>query len=252
MTEERRSDLPNKPLVEAIVEIKWGQEKQIDTITAGRLYEKVREEYPVIEDLPITQIPIELPHMVRHRFRREKDGWPLIQIGPGVLTVNETEGYHWEEFSSRVRAVLPKLYEAHPSPDSLNIKSLLLRYINAIEFDFLSEDLLAFLSNNLHISISLAPSLFEETGVDPRPRALTGQLIFPVQDPEGALIMHIGSGKRKGQNALVWEIQFRSTESEIPKMPDGFPPWLEAAHATAEKWFFGMVRGVLLDSFMKP
>src|SRR3989304_176235 len=99
MTEERRSDLPNKPLVEVIVEIKWGQEKQIDTITAGRLYEKVREEYPVIEDLPITQIPIEPPHMVRHRFRRERGGSCSTQLGADALPVAAIDGDHRWQFN---------------------------------------------------------------------------------------------------------------------------------------------------------
>lgn len=255
MSKDRPKHLPNKPLVEAIVEIKWGKEGQPDPgypVIVGRLYERVAADYPVIEDLPVTQVPAELTvHMVRHRFRRVKDGWPLVQIGPGVLTVNETEGYQWDDFCGRVRAVLPKLYEAHPSPEALNISSLLLRYINAIEFDYLSENLLAFLSAKMQTSISLQPSLFKGTGVESRPDLVGAQLIFAAKDPPGALKLQIGSGNRKGQNALIWEIHFRSAGSDIPKMPDRFPAWLEAAHAVVERWFFEMVRGELLDSFMK-
>jgi uncharacterized protein (TIGR04255 family) len=80
-----REDLPNKPLVEAILELQWelqanptNNNLQRDPgfrILLGRMYDKVRTKYPELEDLPQTLIPEEVtPRIVRHRFRETKGG----------------------------------------------------------------------------------------------------------------------------------------------------------------------------------
>jgi uncharacterized protein (TIGR04255 family) len=66
------------------------------------------------------------------------------------------------------------------------------------------------------------------------------------------VILLVGTGKHKGENAIIWEIQFRSVEGEMPRLPDTFPSWLENAHTTVEKWFLEMVKGELLEQFSKP
>ena len=248
--------LPNKPLIEAILEIRWGQDGQPDPaypLIVGRLYERLRTQYPAIEDLPIVAVPPEITvHQVRHRFRKTKDGWPLVQVGPGVLTVNDTEAYRWREFSERAKAVLPLLHETHPKPETLQITSLLLRYVNAIEFDYSSSDVLKFLAEKMRVSLSFVPSTRERRIVSGNPKSLGLQVVFPVETPAGSVILLVGTGKRKGQNALVWEIHFRSIQGEISRLPDAFPSWLESAHDTVEKWFIEMIQGELLARFSKP
>jgi uncharacterized protein (TIGR04255 family) len=247
--------LPNKPLIEAIIEIRWGKEGQPDPaypIIVGRLFERIKADYPVIEDLPIVRVPAEITlQQVRHRFRRAKDAWPLVQIGPGILTVNDTDGYNWKDFSARVRDILPHFFAVHPSPSTLAFNSLLLRYINAIDFDYSSQNILPFLADKMRVLLSLEQSILTETGVNPAPRNLALQLVFPVSAPSGALILLLGTGKHKNNNAVVWEIHFRSTEADLPTLPDGFTTWLDAAHAKIETWFFEMVKGPLLVEFAK-
>jgi uncharacterized protein (TIGR04255 family) len=248
--------LPNKPLIEAILEVRWGQEGQPDAaypLIVGRLYERLKTQYPAIEDLPIVQVPPEITvHQVRHRFRAAKDGWPLVQVGPGVLTVNETEGYRWRDFSERAKTLLPLLHETHPKPENLQITSLLLRYVNAIDFDYASSDVLAFLAEKMRVSLSFVPSTREKGIVRGNPKSLGIHVIFPAQTPTGSVILLVGTGKRKGADAIVWEIHFRSVAGEIPTLPDAFPSWLESAHDTVEKWFIEMVQGKLLAQFSKP
>ena len=248
--------LPNKPLIEAILEVRWGQDGQPDPaypLIVGRLYERLQTEYPAIEDLPITAVPAEITvHQVRHRFRKTKDGWPLVQLGPGVLTVNETEGYRWREFSDRAKFVLPLLYEKHPKPETLQITSLLLRYVNAIDFDHSASDVLKFLAEKMHVSLSAVPSTREKRIVSGNPKSLGLQIVFPVETPPGSVNLLVGTGKLKGQNCVVWEIHFRSVRDEVPRLPDAFPSWLEGAHDTVEKWFIEMVQGELLARFSKP
>ncbi|MCD6239350.1 MAG: TIGR04255 family protein [Thermotogae bacterium] len=96
-----RKILKNKPLVEAIFEFRWKlQEPSIGVkidphykILIGRMYDRVKDEYPFHEQLPAATMPDEIAgYVVQHRFRKDKDKWPLIQIGPGIITLNDTEG----------------------------------------------------------------------------------------------------------------------------------------------------------------
>lgn len=94
--------LNNKPLVECILEMRWALVEQAPGLSQdphfplllGRLYDRLNADYPVHEQLPAAEVPSELVgHTVQHRFRRKAEGWPLVQVGPGILTVNDTDGY---------------------------------------------------------------------------------------------------------------------------------------------------------------
>src|SRR4030043_2007896 len=139
-----RKILKNKPLSEAIFELKWKLQEiresiRIDPhykILVGSLFSKLREDYPYHEMLPAASIPDDIAgHVIQHRFRKGKAEWPLLQIGPGILTVNDTEGYIWEEFEQKIIQAAKDFFEIYPEPETLKIKSLLLRYIDAVEFE---------------------------------------------------------------------------------------------------------------------
>ena len=122
--------LPNKPLIEAIFELRWEllerEPHGIKTdpgfeILVGRYYERIKEEYPYIEKLPISEIPEVLTaHTVRHRFRAANNQWPVTQIGPGIITINETDGYVWNSFKPRIIKVLKAFFESYPSETNPN------------------------------------------------------------------------------------------------------------------------------------
>ena len=108
----RRKVLKNKPLVEAIFELRWELEEQVSgaktdphyKILIGRMYDRVKDDYPYHEELPTATIPDEIAgYIIQHRFRKDKDMWPLIQVGPGIVTLNDTEGYVWDDFEERIK-----------------------------------------------------------------------------------------------------------------------------------------------------
>src|SRR5581483_2894612 len=115
--------LKNKPLVEAILEVRWGLVSHAPghesdphyKLLLGRLYDRLQEKYPEHEQLPTAIIPDELVgHVVQHRFRTSAKGWPLVQVGPGILTINSTAEYTWEDvFRPRSVDAVGRLYEAH-------------------------------------------------------------------------------------------------------------------------------------------
>jgi hypothetical protein len=117
-----RKILKNKPLVEAIFELRWELQEhepgmKIDPhykILIGRIYDRINRvsaEYPFHEPLATATIPDEMVgYVVQHRFRKGENEWPLIQIGPGVITLNDTKGYVWEDFEERISNVLVRSF----------------------------------------------------------------------------------------------------------------------------------------------
>lgn len=158
--------LPSKPLVEALLEIKWELRSQappslgpVDPgypYAVGRLFERVRKDYPFREELPVAQMPEgATPHLARFRFRKAAGGWPVVQIGPGVATVNFTETYTWDAFRAAVLGFVPHLRSVYDDVYPLKPTSVLLRYINAVELDYSKNDALKFLEEKMHVLLRL-------------------------------------------------------------------------------------------------
>ncbi len=252
--------LKNKPLVEVLVEIRWHLESPaayvfVDPhykILLGRLYDRVRVLYPEHEQLPTAIMPDEFAgYVIQHRFRKATNEWPLIQVGPGIFTINETATYMWDDFRSRAISAVKELFDAHPSPEALKITSLLLRYIDAKPFDYSQDNVLAFLDKKMGVDVSLPGSLFEDTGIISTPRSLTIQASFACANPPGTVVLGIGTGTSSDQQALVWETMVQSAEPDIPMMPDNFETWLDAAHAITHDWFFKLIAGDLEKEFQE-
>jgi len=254
-----RKILKNKPLVEAIFEIRWDLQEiaqgiRIDPhykILIGRMYDRVRDEYPFHEQLPTATMPDEIAgYVVQHRFRRGKDEWPLIQIGPGIMTLNDTEGYLWEDFEKRIHNMLEALFKAYPdAEDNLKVNWLLLRYIDAVDFNYDEDDIFSFLDRNLKISISIYEELFKETGVGNLPLSFDLRFSFPATDPKGAVHLRFVRGIRRNADALIWETHVQSVGDDAPKDKEEIATWVANAHRLTDDWFFKMIEGELLRRF---
>ncbi len=251
--------LPRKPLVEAILEAHWGLQAGPQAgferdphykFLLGSLLRRVREKYPHHEELPTAAIPEEMtPRIVHHRFRAAPGGWPLIQVGPGVFTVNDTQGYTWESFQGRINEAVPMLIESYPEPDALRFQMLMLRYINALALDPSTTNVLAFLKDKMGTMFSLPASVFEAGRISEQPDEYLFQVVLPCGVPKGVALFKFASGTNKGAPALVFELWFRSQAPDVPPMPHGFSAWASAAHSVIEDSFFHLVEGDLLKEF---
>ena len=142
----RPEKLTHPPLVEAILEVRWRLQEQAPGIAVdpkykllvGRLYDRLNGDYPFHEPLPSASMPDEmLGYVAQHRFRTAAGAWPLVQVGPGLITLNDTQDYTWKAFEVRSRQLVDTLYRAYPDASTaLQVSSLQLRYIDAIPFDF--------------------------------------------------------------------------------------------------------------------
>ena len=251
-------ELKNKPLVEAILEIRWKLQglppaPQVDPhykLLLGRLFDRMLKDYPEHEQLPAANVPDELVgHVVQHRFRVAANSWPLVQIGPGVFTVNSTADYRWPDFRPRVLSAIEKLFDAHPKVGELKITNLIFRYIDAVDFDFGVGNAFEFLRDKLKLNVSLPETLFKDTGVENKPNSFTWQCSFKGQKPKGLINIRFATGQKNNVPAVVWETTVESAGDDLPKMPKDFEGWLDAAHDIAVDWFFKMIEGELERKF---
>lgn len=259
----KRKKLKNKPLVEAIFEMKWKLKDQsgmrIDSnykLLPGRLYDKVSKEYPYHQSLPTEVMPEEIAGgLVQHQFRKSKNQWPLIQVGPGILTVNDTENYTWEDFRGRIIRVVKAFYDVYPNSNDLIIESLLLRYIDGIVFDFDNDDVLHFLKKQMKIDISLPSPVFEK-GETKRISRLNSTFSFRCDVPDALVTLRLSRGRfnrcdddARMKEGLLWDTIVDTRYGEKFKNQSELREWLEAAHNITDDWFFKIIDGELLRRF---
>ncbi len=249
--------LNNKPLVEAIFEIRWDlqgpQNMQVDPhykILLGRLFDRLSSTYSKHSPLPTASIPDEMAgYVVQHQFRVSDNAWPLVQIGPGILTLNDTSAYSWDDFELRAKQLVSELYALYPDRDSLRINNMMLRYINAIEFDYGKEDIISFLREKMKITTSLPEALFADKQISKTPIGFNCQSIFPIKDPQGVVQLKYATGKRAEAHALILELLIQSAGKDVPLMPHGFETWATKSHDIVEDWFFKLIEGDLERRF---
>jgi len=254
-----RKVLKNKPLVEAIFELRWNLQEPSSGIKVdphyklliGRLYDKLNDEYPFHEQLPAAAMPDEIAgYIVQHRFRKDRDKWPLVQIGPGIITVNDTAGYVWEDFEKRIIQAVNVLFKVYPeSKNNLKVNRLLLRYIDAITFDFEKDDIFNFLKEQVKTKIDLYQELFKDTGVESLPLGLDLRFSFVSTEPKGAIHLRLARGKKKESDALIWETMVESVSVDINEVQDTIADWIKEAHNLTDDWFFKLIEGELLRRF---
>jgi uncharacterized protein (TIGR04255 family) len=252
-----RKPLKHKPLIEAIFEFRWELQEQtpgmeVDPhykILIGRMYDRISDEYPFHEQLPTATMPDEIAgYVVQHRFRKGRDKWPLVQMGPGILTVNDTGGYVWEDFNKRISHLLNVLFESYPDAENnLKTNRLLLRYIDAVDSG--ESDIFNFLREKMKMNIEVHPQLFEETGVSNSHPDFDLRFSFPSAEPPGIAHLRFVRGKRKDVNGLIWETMVQSGEDNAPATKKEINSWVHKAHDLTDDWFFKMIEGDLLRRF---
>jgi uncharacterized protein (TIGR04255 family) len=259
------SQLKNPPLVEALLEIKWDLKKAGPDafedpgykLASGRLFDRVKKRFGYIQNLPITIVPEEMTaYAVRNQFRTEQNGWPLVQIGPGVATVNLAPPYNWTEFKKTVRFFVPHLFDSYNGvvpgqPDyKLHLNSVLLRYINGIEWDWSTANTLEYLLNKLHTRFDLPEKITAENR-DVCPLNINLQIGYPYPEPKGQSIIRIATGTVGQTKGIVLELLFLSSGNDTPQLDDInlFMKWVTDAHIVIEKSFFSLIEGELHERF---
>jgi uncharacterized protein (TIGR04255 family) len=253
--------LKNKPLVEALLELKWKLDEvapgvlqdPVYPLFLGRFHERLRKSYSYIEPLPAVHVPDELtPQVVKYRFRASKDGWPVVQAGPGVATLNFTESYDWDKFAAAAHPFFDDLLDAYAVEDQgprPTFSSALLRYINAVPFDAVGKDVLKLLDTKFHTRVALPPKINSTDVVAGPAQGLQLLVSYPLKTPAGTGTIRFSTGAKQGQPALIWELNVVSTNEQAPQDDGIFKKWLNDAHEVVERWFFALIEGELERMF---
>jgi uncharacterized protein (TIGR04255 family) len=255
----RPSILTKPPILEAIFEMRWNlapvPNSQIRRdpsypLLYGRLYDRFRKDYALVEDLPSAQAhPDASPYVVRHRMRKAADQWPLVQIGPGVITVNEGTKYGWDQFRGEIVRIFEAFTDFYPaSTFPLNIVKTELRWINGIQISE-KENPLQFMADKLHTKIELDSALFASGKVCPAAQAVMMNVGFDIQEPVGKAMLGIGSGEVADKPAILQQMMLQSLGDDAPQDFGALDPWLDSMHSIAKDWFEVLCRGDVMKQF---
>jgi uncharacterized protein (TIGR04255 family) len=242
------------PLVEVIAEVRWALKKvevgppdaQIDPY-----YDLFKEQFlegafakdlPHRHELVPSAIPLELlPAQPRWRLRRSETTWPLVQIGPGILTVNIVPPYNgWKAFRPFLLAAVKELFRCYPLAErTLRISRLHLRYIDGFDERFGLGRYSEFIQRNLGIQSPLNDEFLAAAGNQNGDHNFLVQANFDNRNPPLSKgLLQIGPGQMNGKNAVIMELHCTSEfegrdNTDIQKVGS----WFDDAHEAVRTQF---------------
>lgn len=256
-------DITRIPLVEAWLDIKWVLEKSdipgllLDKafpFALGVFYNNVKDKYTSIEELDASKAPEGmLPNAPQYRFRAGDSGWPLIQLGPGIGTVNFTQPYTWKIFKKEALYLQKQLVDAYKS-NSFKVNTIVLHYRNAYPFNFSKDNLFTFLSEKLNTTITLPNHIPGTLAKYNHPTTTNLDFNFEITDPASVCTIKYGTGIQKEElkdktEVFLWEYELSAIRDQVPDFnnKEQFSIWLEKAHSVIHEWFFSTIDGKLFQ-----
>ena len=240
------TNLMKAPLLEVIFEIRWNSSSS-DEMTKfpfllGVFRECVKGDFPELEMLmPNPTIPFEaFINNPTHRFWSKNKSYPLLQIGPGVITVNTIhDAYKWDSYSKLIQEIGEILVSRCEFSTSEIVFAL--KYLDFYPVDPLQVNLYQYLSDNLHLNI--VSNLLEGQ----QPLTLNFGTAFKSPDGIFNLIVHTAKVGVLQQDGII-------VESNINHSLEGnsfhvLPNWLVKAHDFLSQFFKDMTNGRMYESF---
>ncbi|MCL4296519.1 MAG: TIGR04255 family protein [Anaerolineae bacterium] len=261
--------LTSKPLAEAWLDIRWQLEHSSDVpgfmrdpgfpFALGAFYNSIKKKFRHREDLDTSNAPLDmLPYVVRHRFRPGEDEWPVLQLGPGVASVNYVGSYTWDDFRKLALYLRQNLLDAY-SETELKTQAITLRYRNIEPFDYSSNNLFDFFKKNLNTSIQLPHYIPGSISSSAWPTSINMVSTFDLLEPKGKGTLRLGTGikaakesdEEKKEMVLIWELDVSSKADDVPKLNEEaeFADWLDSAHSVIHEWFFSLIEGPLYKKY---
>jgi uncharacterized protein (TIGR04255 family) len=244
--------LSNAPLQEVIFEVRWGlrpgeNNGQMEDIgfelATGRLSTILEDKFSVYRRIVPAEIPDQmLFYRVVHQYWSGENQWPVIQLGPGIFTINCTDHvYDWEEiFRPLINEAIRGLMQSYRNPIQLVFASL--RYIDAIkttEFSNHPENWQQFIKNNFNLEYN---NFFDTRG---QQKGIQIEQTFELED-RSELQLQIGSGTKNNEPAVIWQTTILKREQftvqELLK-------WADYAHNITHDLFVEMIKPDLYASF---
>jgi uncharacterized protein (TIGR04255 family) len=204
----------------------------------------VKTKYPDRESLIPPDIPLEFVlNKPAHRFKSDKnDGYPLIQVGAGVVTLNTLdEIYQWKDFFKELQEVTEKFSKVFPyKQDEKEVFPGIL-FLDFFPFDFEKRNAIEYI--NQYFNITLQQNFFE---TDNFPADLN--LKFSYKVDLGDLLVTFQRGKNNEQKEGIL-MQTRINGISLNAHKEDILSWFEKAHEFCSDLFKKLTEGELYDSF---
>lgn len=234
------------PLVEVIAEVRW-QLLPIASMPGAALdplFERCHQEllknlekngFPYLERL----VPPEVPHEMLSgkpifRCRRAAESWPLVQLGPGILTINITPPYEgWAEFRSSIETAIRSADKAFGFDSNfLAIENCEVRYIDAFTKLHGMHDPISFLVDDLSMQISPPTKVIEKLKSDGASVLPSVNFRFPVKDRDNDfIILSASNGSSNNMDAVIYDLRMlHSGPSKEVQSADQVLTWMDDAH----------------------
>jgi uncharacterized protein (TIGR04255 family) len=253
------------PLVEVIAEVHWrierlatvpdgGIDPHFNVLVANLEQALPQSGFPVVERLVPSQLPIELlADKPVVRFWRGEKQYPLVQLGPGLMTINIVPPYEgWRAFKPTLVKALDLLRTQYPMSDTfLKIERAELRYIDGFTGRHGFASYPQFVRENLALGYSLPDEVLNSATEPAQEHVMwSADFGFPLNGrPNQSGIVRLRPGKIRDEPGAILEcaVRWRDPTSGI-RLTD-LPVWFDMAHGDVSRWFFALVKERLVESF---
>ena len=256
--------LSEAPLIESIIEIRWGEHKlepnkpvefkflaEDTDFFPGQFHGIANSKGFVFVEQINKDVPPIIPHLVRYRFRRSEGQWPCYQIGLGIFTVNQVnEGYDWETFKKDILAGLQMLDKGHPvGLRRLPVIGIEMRYRDGFLFGG-GETSTQFLKNKLKINFQPPEEVLESPNLAKKVENYNLSFKIALEKPKGLLIISLAEELINGQLGFIMDTIVRSADDLKPMFEMGsLEIWLEEAHNIQKHAFRTLINPAYANSF---
>lgn len=241
------SKLPNAPLLEVIFELKWDITSKADVVDFqylhGDLYASLKSKYTHRESLLPPEVPLDIVKGTPvFRFRESRGSYPLVQIGPGIISLNTVDNkYFWNQFRDESNEILNLLNEIYPKFSKLNL-SPALTYLDFFEYDKNEDNPLNFINSNFQLSLK---DVFMNS-TDAKMHDVNFTFNYKVD--ENTVSMNLRNGKINNEKeGLILQTKIIGVKEQYNTYK--LKEWLNNAHDLSSNMFKSLTSGKLYESF---
>ena len=175
-----------------------------------------------------------------HQSRTAKNEYPLVQIGPGLLTLNTTdENYFWNDFYNWSETLVNNFFEVF-TVDNETFKPNLL-YLDFFKFDFKNRNVNEFINDSFNINYNQGFI----NGVD-NPYNLDIGYFYETKLGNLSVTLKRGRNSNK-EEGIIMQSSLHNMETMTGNKK--ILSWLNNSHEFISQLFKDITKGNLYESF---
>jgi uncharacterized protein (TIGR04255 family) len=260
-------------LIEAVFEIRWVPPPSYSNpftrdpffyVHVNTLLPRLKAQFPCVQSLlpPNTAIPEEiLQSLLHYKLLSAEKQTPLVQLGPGVLTLNANESYSWHMFHEKLKFVLQQLYDSRPDLHNSPLECLSLKYLNFFECGYTRKQITDFFKRELDMGDLFPAVLSREPRFIPDPISFNFSWQYPCTnstgDTIGSIIFSTSAGEKSGKKGVFTEIEVQMQKQSsvtkgrsieltspefLPRSNESVLEWAVLAHKAITDCFFTVIK----------